>query len=232
MTYACESEARSQVYQQIVDFNGSLGESKYAGKPAVILAAPGRNEGIETPGKVQYVTAGGNFREHGQEYTGAMLVLATMLRYEYLWTKIRIQGGAYGANALFSRSGEMYFTTYRDPQLTASLDAFQGLPAWLRNLQLTERELTKYVIGTISGLDTPLPVSYKTVRVAMQELGEGVTVAQRQKTRDEILDVQLADLQALAAPIAKVLADNYLCVVGGKQPIEAAGNIFTKTFSV
>ena len=232
MTYACESEARSQVYQQIVDFNGSLGESKYAGKPAVILAAPGRNEGIETPGKVQYVTAGGNFREHGQEYTGAMLVLATMLRYEYLWTKIRIQGGAYGANALFSRSGEMYFTTYRDPQLTASLDAFQGLPAWLRNLKLTERELTKYVIGTISGLDTPLPVSYKTVRVAMQELGEGVTVAQRQKTRDEILDVQLADLQALAAPIAKVLADNYLCVVGGKQPIEAAGNIFTKTFSV
>jgi Zn-dependent M16 (insulinase) family peptidase len=103
-----KAQSGSQVRQQILDFNNSLGESRYAGKPAVLLAAPGRNEGIKTPGKVQYVTAGGNFREHGQEYTGAMLVLATMLRYEYLWTKIRIQGGAYGANAAFSRSGEMY----------------------------------------------------------------------------------------------------------------------------
>jgi Zn-dependent M16 (insulinase) family peptidase len=66
----------------------------------------------------------------------------------------------------------------------------------------------------------------------MQELGEGVTVAQRQKTRNEVLDIKLADLTALAEPIAQVLADNYVCVVGGKQPIEAAGPIFTKTFSV
>ena len=231
-TYACEKEAHAKVREQLLTFTDSLAASVLAGKPTISFAASGRNEGIETPGKVQYVTAGGNFRAHGQEYTGAMLVLATMLRYEYLWTKIRIQGGAYGAGANFSRSGEMYFTTYRDPQLKSSLEAFKGLPEWLKNINLTERELTKYVIGTISGLDTPLPVSYKTIRVAMQELGEGVSTAQRQKTRDEILDIKLADLQALAVPIAKVLDDNYVCVVGGKQPIEDAGKIFEKTFSV
>lgn len=232
ITYACEQEEQQQMQKQIREFMEGLSETSIAGKAAVTFAPPGRNEGIETPGKVQYVTAGGNFREHGQEYTGAMLVLATMLRYEYLWTKIRIQGGAYGAGASFSRTGEMFFTTYRDPQLTASLEAFKGLPAWLKHIQLTERELTKYVIGTISGLDTPLPVSYKTVRVAMQELGEGITTAQRQQTRDEVLDIKLSDLIALAEPIAQVLADNYVCVVGGKQPIEAAGKIFAKTFSV
>jgi Zn-dependent M16 (insulinase) family peptidase len=183
------------------------------------------------PGKVQYVTAGGNFRIYGQKYTGAMQVLATLLRYEYLWTRIRIQGGAYGANATFGRNGEMILSTYRDPQLTASLKAFQELPAWLSKLTLTEREMTKYVIGTISGLDTPLTNSLKVRRVTAQEL-MGLTTEARQQTRNEVLDVKVSDLQALAEPLSKVLADNYLCVVGGQQPIEDAKKIFSKTFAV
>jgi Zn-dependent M16 (insulinase) family peptidase len=231
VTYSCEAKDRENIRQQIMNFMDALPESPVAGQKALPVTAPGRNEGVQTPGKVQYVTAGGNFRIYGQKYTGAMQVLATLLRYEYLWTRIRIQGGAYGANATFGRNGEMILSTYRDPQLTASLKAFQELPAWLSKLTLTEREMTKYVIGTISGLDTPLTNSLKIRRVTAQEL-MGLTTEARQQTRNEVLDVKVSDLQALAEPLSKVLADNYLCVVGGQQPIEDAKKIFNKTFAV
>ena len=146
-------------------------------------------------------------------------MLATLLRYEYLWTKIRVQGGAYGANAVFDRNGVMYFSTYRDPQLKNSLEAFRALPDWLEKLDLTDREMTKYVIGTMSGVDVPLTNSLKVSRAALQEL-LAVSDADRQKTRNEILDVTLTDIKALTKMIRDVLADNYLCVVGGQQAIE------------
>ncbi|MBQ9697828.1 MAG: peptidase M16, partial [Acidaminococcaceae bacterium] len=142
-----------------------------------------------------------------------------MLRYEYLWTKIRVQGGAYGANAVFGRNGAMYFSTYRDPQLQSSLEAFRSLPDWLETLDLTDREMTKYVIGTMSGVDVPLTNSLKVSRAALQELLE-ISEESRQQTRNEILDVTLEDIKKLAPMIKAVLADDYVCVVGGQQAIE------------
>ena len=120
------------------------------------LLSPGLNEGITTSGKVQYVLAGGNFRTHGHDYTGAMKVLETILRYSYLWTKIRVQGGAYGAGARFDQNGLFYLSSYRDPQLMKTLSTYEGLPEYLEHFEASEREMTKYVIGTISLLDTPL----------------------------------------------------------------------------
>jgi Zn-dependent M16 (insulinase) family peptidase len=184
-----------------------------------------------TSGKVQYVTAGGNYRAHGYTYHGAMQVLATMLRYEYLWTRIRIQGGAYGANASFSPSGIMTLSSYRDPKLKESLAAYRQLPEWLANLKLSERDLTKYVIGTISVLDTPLTNSQRCQQAAVQHL-IGSTEAYRQQNRDQILGVKLEDLTGLAPLIKAVLSDNFLCVVGGRQAIEESQKEFKATISI
>ena len=96
-----------------------------------VLPLPGMNEGITTPGKVQYVVMGGNFVKHGYAYKGAMRVLEKILSYEYLWTKIRIQGGAYGASARFNVNGLMVLTSYRDPQLAKTVDAYKELADWL-----------------------------------------------------------------------------------------------------
>ena len=228
LSYSCDEADRAEVRRKALDFAAVLpGGSEASGKEAKLLPLPEKNEAIITPGKVQYVLAGGDYHKHGYDYCGSMLVLTTMLRYEYLWTKIRVQGGAYGANAVFDRNGVMYFSTYRDPQLKNSLEAFRTLPDWLDNLELTDREMTKYVIGTMSGVDVPLTNSLKVSRAAMQEL-LAVTDADRQKTREEILDVTLADIKALAKMIREVLADNYICVVGGQQAIEENKNEFNK----
>ena len=219
LSYSCDEADRETVRKMALDFTAALPESDAAGKEARPLPVPEKNEAIVTPGKVQYVLAGGDFLKHGHTFNGSMLVLATMLRYEYLWTKIRVQGGAYGANASFNRSGTLYFSTYRDPQLKSSLEAFRTLPEWLEGLELTDREMTKYVIGTMSGVDVPLTNSLKVSRAALQELLE-ISDEARQKTRNEILDVTLEDIKKLGPVIRDVLADNYICVVGGQQAIE------------
>ena len=219
LSYSCDEADRETVRKMALDFATALPESDAAGKEARPLPVPEKNEAIVTPGKVQYVLAGGDFLKHGHAFNGSMLVLATMLRYEYLWTKIRVQGGAYGANASFNRSGTLYFSTYRDPQLKSSLEAFRTLPEWLEGLELTDREMTKYVIGTMSGVDVPLTNSLKVSRAALQELLE-ISDEARQRTRNEILDVTLEDIKKLAPVIRDVLADNYICVVGGQQAIE------------
>ena len=219
LSYSCDEEEREYVRRMALDFAAELPESSVAGKECKPIAVPEKNEAIITPGKVQYVLAGGDYRKHGYKYHGSMLVLATMLRYEYLWTRIRVQGGAYGANAVFDRNGVMYFSTYRDPQLKSSLETFRALPDWLDRLELTDREMTKYVIGTMSGVDVPLTNSLKVSRAALQELLQ-VSDEERQQTRDEILDVTLADIKRLADMIRAVLADDYVCVVGGQQAID------------
>ena len=183
------------------------------------------SEGVITPGKVQYVAAGGDFRKYGHKFTGAMKVLETVLRYEYLWTKIRIQGGAYGASAVFDRNGSMYFASYRDPKLAESLAAYKGLPDWLERLDLPERELTKYIIGTISAADVPLTNSMRLSQTALAHI-KGVPQAMRQKTRDEILNLTLEDLRALGKVVRDTLSENYLCVVGGSSAIEANKELF------
>ena len=223
--YSCDEEDRAEVRQQCLNFATKLPQAKVVDKPAS-LAAPGHNEGITTAGKVQYVAAGGSFAKFGHRYVGSMKVLETILRYEYLWTKIRIQGGAYGATARFELNGLGVFASYRDPQLAKSLEAYKQLPSWLKTVEFSNRELDKYVIGTISGMDTPLTNTMRLDQAAIQYL-KNLPDSTRQRIRDEVLHVTNADLQALGKVVEDMLSDGLLCIVGRKQPIEANRELFT-----
>ena len=225
--YSCDEDLKEEVRKYALDFTNLLPESDIAGKAPNVLPLGEVDEAITTAGKVQYVVAGGNFAKHGYKFTGVMRVLETILRYEYLWTKIRIQGGAYGATARFDSNGLGIFASYRDPKLAESFQAYYDLPAWLENEEFSARELDKYVIGTISGMDTPLTNTMRLDTVTTSWL-KNITDEHRQKSRNEVLDVTNEDLQALAPVIRDMLSDGYVCVVGGKQPIEANAERFNK----
>ena len=224
IAYTCDKESQASVREALLGFVNSLPMTDTKDEPEV-LPLPGMNEGITTPGKVQYVVMGGNFAKHGYAYNGSMRVLEKILSYEYLWTKIRIQGGAYGASARFNVNGLMVLTSYRDPQLAKTVDAYKELADWLENIDIPERELNKYVIGTMSSVDAPLTTSMKLDDV-MLTFQKQITKEINQKTRDEILDVTVEDLRALAPIIRDTLANGCICVVGGKQTIEDNKELF------
>ena len=184
-----------------------------------------KNEGILTPAKVQYVALAGDYKDAGLEYTGVLNVLRVILNYDYLWTNLRVVGGAYGCGAAFSRSGPSAFYSYRDPHLKNTLSVYRKIADYLKEFTADERDMTKYVIGTVSGLDTPLTPRMSGVR-SMTAYMNGTTVAMAQETRNQILDATQEDVRALAPYIEAILEKGALCVVGNEEKIQTEKEIF------
>jgi Zn-dependent M16 (insulinase) family peptidase len=154
-----------------------------------------------------------------------MHVLETLLRYDYFWTKIRVQGGAYGAFTSFNRNGMMYFGSYRDPNLKETLDVFDGTGDYIRHFEASDREMDKFIIGTMSGIDTPLTPQMKGSAAATCWL-RGISKADRQLNRNQILDARQQDIRAMADLVDACMKDNVICVFGGQEKIEANKDVF------
>ena len=189
------------------------------------------NDGIVTAGKVQYVAQGGNFIDHGFKHVGPMSVLETILRYEYLWIRIRVQGGAYGAFANFYDDGNMIFCSYRDPNLLETLDVYKELPQYLRDFTLTDREMRKYIIGTMSSLDLPMTPALRGPR-AMGMYFSGAKLEDKVEFRKQVIVCKPDDIVALADVVEPVLNDNHICTMGNEQKIKDAGNVFDNIVSL
>ncbi len=183
------------------------------------------NEAILTAGQVQYVAAGGNFKAAGYAYTGAWRVLDTIMRYDYLWSRIRVQGGAYGAYMQVDRNGNLVVGSYRDPNVQETLDTFRGIPDFLRAFAPSPRELTKFVIGTMSQLDRPLTPVMKADR-AMSHLLRGIATDDLQQEREAVLRVTAEDIRALADPVEAVLKSGYRCALGSRSKLMAHQDAF------
>jgi Zn-dependent M16 (insulinase) family peptidase len=182
-----------------------------------------KNEGYKTSGQVQYVALGGNYRQAGYEYTGTFRILQLILSYDYLWQNIRVLGGAYGCSGSFQKSGHAVLSSYRDPHLKRTLEVYRALPAYLKAFDADEREMTKYIIGTISDMDTPLNAAARGA-LAFTCWVSGMTEEDYQKERDQVLDAQPEDIRALAAPAEAVIRDNNICVVGSESVLEKEGD--------
>ncbi|MBQ1852734.1 MAG: insulinase family protein [Lachnospiraceae bacterium] len=168
-----------------------------------------KNEVLTYAGSVQYNCVAGNFRAAGFSYNGAYAVLNHILTDDYLWNRIRVLGGAYGAMQGFGYlSGDAFFVTYRDPNCRESFKTIEETAEYVANLALSENEITKYVIGTISGMDVPItPASI--LGTAMGRYFTGVTAEEWQKIRDDILKVTNDDLKVLAPMIDAVVKQGY-----------------------
>lgn len=175
--------------------------------------------------QIQYVAKTGDFICEGYEYTGALRLLRIILSYDYLWINVRVKGGAYGCMNTFLRSGESYFVSYRDPNLSDTLDVYDRLPGYIKSFSPDERDMTKYIIGTFSALDTPMNPEAKGSRSLSAYL-EGITYEQIQKERNEILNAQPEDIRRLADLVEAVLKKDSICVIGNENMIKESAELF------
>lgn len=175
--------------------------------------------------KIQYVAKTGDFICEGYEYTGALRLLRIILSYDYLWINVRVKGGAYGCMNTFLRSGESYFVSYRDPNLSDTLDVYDRIPEYIKSFSPDERDMTKYIIGTFSALDTPMNPEAKGSRSLSAYL-EGITYEQIQKERNEILNAQPEDIRRLADLVEAVLKKDSICVIGNENMIKESAGLF------
>lgn len=186
------------------------------------------NEGFKTSSQVQYVARVGNLFDSGGKYTGALKVLKVILSYEYLWNNIRVKGGAYGCmNGFSGIDGDAYFVSYRDPNLKETNEIYEGVPEYVRNFMADEREITKYIIGTISGLDTPLTPQMQGRR-SFNAYMIGISVDDLKRERQEILNITNDDINNLEIIVDSILKSGNICVVGSESKIERDKDLFNQ----
>ena len=192
---------------------------------ACVIHCRKRNEGFKTSSKVQYVARAGNFIDGGAEYTGALQILKVILSYDYLWQNVRVKGGAYGCMSNFNRIGEGYLISYRDPNLSKTMEIYEGVVDYLENFNVDDRDMNKFIIGMISNIDRPMNPAAKGSR-SMNLYMNRVTEEMIREEREQILTAEQSDIRALAKVLKAMLDAGLVCVIGSEEKIEECREMF------
>ena len=217
-------EAYDSFADIVSEFASELYTCEMAGEGFCVVTEK-KNEAFMTAGQVQYVAKAGNFLKKGLPYTGALRMLKVIMGYDYLWNQVRVKGGAYGCMSGFSKNGDSFFVSYRDPNLVKTLDVYSGAVDYLRNFTGDERTMTQYLIGSIGDLDTPLTPQSKGLR-SLSAYMTKQTEEDFQKERDELLATNEETIRGLAEYVESFLEDDCICVVGAAAKVKECKELF------
>ena len=184
-----------------------------------------KNEGFKASSKVQYVASAANFKAAGLEFTGALNVLQIILSYDYLGNNVRVLGGAYGAMCGFKRNGEMYFASYRDPNLQNTYEIYHNAYKYVEEFDCSDRDMLKYIIGTIAKIDSPMTPSMEGSHNYMG-YENGFTDEMIQKARDQILTCDKYAIRELAKFIKLLSESKAVCTIGNEYKLEECKDLF------
>ena len=225
LSYTAAREGLEGLEEMVEKLKNSLHTRTAEEDKRCVIHCEKKNEGFKTASKVQYVAKAGNFIDQGVAYTGALQILKVIMSYDYLWQNIRVKGGAYGCMSNFNRIGEGYFVSYRDPNLKRTLDVYDDVVDYLKNFTVSERDMTKYIIGTMSGIDQPMTPASKGER-SMNLYMNKVSAEMIREERNQILDAEQDDIRALYKVAEAVLQADQMCVIGGEDKIEEEKELF------
>lgn len=165
---------------------------------------------IEVPSTVSFAASSGLLPDLCEDYCGQYEVLANVMDLGYLWTKIRVQGGAYGCGSFVSRNGVYGFSSFRDPNPETSLEAFEGC---YKGENFIPESIDNYIIGAYAA-NTPLLDSRRLAAIADSDYFIGLTKEDRLKTLDEILSTSVDSLKELAKKLEPVEGKYASCIIG------------------
>lgn len=227
----CDAKDRPAVFQTLEKFLADFPTpGKISSKPWKFDNEQTESEALLIPSRVNYVGQAINLFDKGYEYDGSALVITKYLRTAWLWEKIRVQGGAYGAVCAFDpHCGVMAFASYRDPNLTDTLEAYGQTADFLKNLQFDEDELSRALIGAIGGIDTYLLPDAKGYTDMARYL-TGQTNEKRQQRRDELLSTTAKDFRKFGEFLS--MDNAATSVLASAEAIEKSGLQIQKTIQV
>lgn len=222
----CPASDFNIISKQVREFAGTLPNQENTAQNWV-LKISAENEGILTPSKVQYVMQGYNYKELGYQFDGKMQVLRQILSTDWLQTQLRVLGGAYGGYCSISPNGLLVFSSYRDPNLDETLKNYANTKNYLENFKATDKEMTRYIIGTIAGMDSPLTPSQKGTSAYNAWLTHH-SAEKAQAERNAVLSITAGDMNSYAEMIGKVTEKNRFCVYGNADKLNASAKLFKK----
>lgn len=223
IAFACEKESAPAFLEILKKCVDKLPDHATQKESLPFNAQPVR-QAFTGSSKVQYNALCRNYLADGFTYSGAMRVLKTILDLEYLWNRVRVQGGAYGSGCNFLRNGNFYFYSYRDPNIENTYEAYKNAGVFLEAFCSSAPALDKFILGAINALDQPKSNADK-FDTALARYFDGVTDERLQTERDEILKT---DISALVPYISllKAITLNNICTIGNNDAIQKSKEFF------
>ncbi|MDR1125247.1 MAG: insulinase family protein [Deltaproteobacteria bacterium] len=180
-------------------------------------------EAIVVPAQVNFMAKGMNLFDQGYVYHGSALAILKYLRTGFLWEKVRVQGGAYGAFATLDRfTGDFVLASYRDPNIAGTLQIFDGCAAHLMDNPPDRRALEASIIGAIGELDSYLLPEAKG-KVAFGRALTGSTPEIRAQVRDEVFSATAEHFRLFGQALAGALPGAGAVGLGGQDLEDWAG---------
>lgn len=177
-------------------------------------------------GDVNYVSMAGHVDALNTRGEASCIILGSMLSMDYLWNNIRVLGGAYGCGFKYLRTLKAGgFYSYRDPNLKETLDVYRKTVDFLRSFDADDRQMTKFILGTIGAIDMPMSPSAKGVD-SLEYIMTGKTYEELNELRHAIIDATPEDIRAVADVFEKLVADDNYCVIGNESKIEENAELF------
>lgn len=205
-------------------------------RPNLIIPEPNRrNEAFVIPGDVNYVSFGSSIAllketlpsdaqklfnwEELKDHDAYWVLLNRVLSFDYLWNTVRVLGGAYGAGFNSTRSGELRFSSYRDPHLDKSIQAYQNTSLFLREFEPSTKEFEGYIIASVASLDAPLKLAGRAAREDGRLLSNK-TQYDSDVLRQNLITAKLKTLKDRACVFEELANHAYICVFGQAQSIQ------------
>ena len=205
-----------------------------AGEPVLkrrIPLAERVNEGLAIPAQVSFAALSCNLDHIGEKNHGSLAVVRNILSYGHLWSKIRVQGGAYGAGLSLGAIKNVAFYSYRDPSAVASLRAYAESGDYLRAFAESGEDITGFIIGAV-GDSEPLLTPRTAGSVAINLHLRGVSQDEREARRRELISTSREDILRAADIMDKVCENGFVTVIGGRDKLEACGDRLQKIVDV
>ncbi|WP_245578428.1 insulinase family protein [Atopobacter phocae] len=223
--YVGEHSRQQEVMQVLRTFVDTMEAGEvYEAKPIMINQPV--DEAFIVAQDVNYVALATNVKDK-VAFSGTHKILETILRFDYLWNTIRVRGGAYGASFIDRMNGDVGFSSYRDPNIDKTYTAYEGVPAFIASLELSNQDLLKSMIGTMSLLDRPISAYHKGV-LQFSRFVTGYTAQDTTQLKQEVLNTTLDQLHELAKDFETVIEQGTKVVIGNKGQIEDTQELFSE----
>ncbi len=190
-----------------------------------------RREGILIPAQVGYASVAMNLDSLNEKFTGSLNVTRSLLSYDYLWNAVRVQGGAYGVGLIARIGGNVGFYSYRDPSPARTVGCYLESADFLRRFAESDEDITKFIIGAV-GDTSPLTSPMLKGAIARSRFLRGIDYEAECKARREIIETDAKELIRIADIIDKVTNSNAVCIVGGREQLDAASDIIDTVLEI
>ncbi|BFU21441.1 Zn-dependent peptidase, putative [Entamoeba histolytica HM-1:IMSS-B] len=227
--YCSEENTKEDVLKQLTSLQ-SVFHGKEMGKTQEYPNPVVKNEALQVPVKVNYVGKGFNFASMGVTFNGAFKALLEIIEKEYLWNKVRVEGGAYGSWMSYSYSGNAIFTSYRDPHLYETLITYDKVVDYLENMKFTQEEIENYLIGIFADIDAPKTISGFFNTCCNSYLNN--TLGSSQVIREQLFQVTLESLKEQSSIIINGLKKNIICTISPQEAIKRQNGVFSEKVCV